>query len=186
MDTFACQYIHTSARSKLCTLRARLYRIFATPLVKSVLTRCLCWSVFSKEVALNNTQPTTLHSELRLRKSIDRRCFLAVLKSNIRAVGIFPMRYLSVCLFVCLSVYLSIFFTSFICFFICRKLHAFIYDATVLEYQAGKDVDCRLITVGNWYAMSGYGIAFPVGSPWKNRVNSVILELQQKGGVFQV
>ncbi|XP_076458544.1 glutamate receptor ionotropic, NMDA 2B-like [Babylonia areolata] len=62
-----------------------------------------------------------------------------------------------------------------------QQLHAFIYDATVLEYQAGRDADCRLITVGNWYAMSGYGIAFPVGSPWKQRVNSIILDLQTKG-----
>ncbi|XP_070181789.1 glutamate receptor ionotropic, NMDA 2C-like [Littorina saxatilis] len=64
-----------------------------------------------------------------------------------------------------------------------QKLHAFIYDATVLEYQAGKDADCRLITVGKWYAMSGYGIAFPPGSNWLARVNTIILELQKKGEI---
>jgi ABC-type amino acid transport substrate-binding protein len=68
-----------------------------------------------------------------------------------------------------------------LCFLSRRRLHAFIYDATVLEYQAGRDADCRLITVGKWYAMSGYGIAFRPGSPWRHKINKVILELLQKG-----
>ncbi|KAK7004473.1 Glutamate receptor ionotropic NMDA 2B, partial [Biomphalaria glabrata] len=62
-----------------------------------------------------------------------------------------------------------------------NKLHAFIYDASVLKYQEGKDKDCRLITVGNWFATTGYGVGFPVGSPWLERVNSVILNLQYEG-----
>ncbi|XP_059159677.1 glutamate receptor ionotropic, NMDA 2B-like [Physella acuta] len=62
-----------------------------------------------------------------------------------------------------------------------QTLHAFIYDASVLKYQEGKDKDCRLITVGNWYATTGYGVGFPFKSPWLDRVNNVILNLQYEG-----
>ena len=63
----------------------------------------------------------------------------------------------------------------------CRKIHAFIYDATVLEYKVGKDPDCDLITVGKWYAMTGYGVGFPRGSPYIDEVNKILLELQHNG-----
>lgn len=39
-----------------------------------------------------------------------------------------------------------------------RELDAFIYDAVVLDYQAGKDANCELITVGKWATMTGYGM----------------------------
>lgn len=64
-----------------------------------------------------------------------------------------------------------------------REIHAFIYDATVLEYNAGRDDECDLITVGKWYAMTGYGVGFPKGSPYIGEVNKVILELQQNGNL---
>lgn len=74
----------------------------------------------------------------------------------------------------------------------CREIHAFIYDATVLEYNAGRDEECDLITVGKWYAMTGYGVGFPKGSQYIGEVNKVILDLQMNGkiknasGVFLV
>ncbi|VDK59302.1 unnamed protein product [Anisakis simplex] len=37
------------------------------------------------------------------------------------------------------------------------ELDAFVYDAVVLDYQAGKDANCELITVGKWSSMTGYG-----------------------------
>ncbi|XP_076458546.1 glutamate receptor ionotropic, NMDA 2B-like [Babylonia areolata] len=63
------------------------------------------------------------------------------------------------------------------------EIQAFIYDATVLEYYVGKDPGCRLRTVGNWYAMTGYGVAFPPGgnNPWIDKINKVIFQLLENG-----
>uniref|UniRef100_A0A7E4ULG2 Glutamate receptor n=2 Tax=Panagrellus redivivus TaxID=6233 RepID=A0A7E4ULG2_PANRE len=62
-----------------------------------------------------------------------------------------------------------------------EQLDAFIYDAVVLDYQAGKDANCELLTVGKWSAMTGYGIGFPKNSPHVQRVNQLMLQYQQKG-----
>lgn len=62
-----------------------------------------------------------------------------------------------------------------------REINAFIYDATVLEYLAGHDDGCKLRTVGNWYAMTGYGIGFPQGSKWIDLVNRYLTRLQYDG-----
>ncbi|VDO14877.1 unnamed protein product [Rodentolepis nana] len=62
-----------------------------------------------------------------------------------------------------------------------EEIDAFIYDATISEYWASRDDGCKLKTVGNLYAMTGYGIGFPKGSQWLPKVNSRILNYQKNG-----
>ncbi len=63
----------------------------------------------------------------------------------------------------------------------CRELHAFLYDAVVLDYLSGQDDGCKLRVVGNWYAMTGYGIGFPKKSKFKDMINKEIIEMHHSG-----
>lgn len=45
----------------------------------------------------------------------------------------------------------------------------------------GIDKDCNLITVGERYAMTGYGVGVPKGSDLMAEINEIILELQENG-----
>lgn len=62
-----------------------------------------------------------------------------------------------------------------------RELHAFLYDAVVLDYLSGQDDGCRLRVVGNWYAMTGYGIGFPKQSKFKDMINKELIEMHHSG-----
>jgi hypothetical protein len=69
----------------------------------------------------------------------------------------------------------------------CRsELHAFLYDAVVLDYLSGQDDGCKLRVVGNWYAMTGYGIGFPKQSKFKEMINKEIIEMHHSGASFCV
>ncbi|KAG7264162.1 hypothetical protein CRUP_023456, partial [Coryphaenoides rupestris] len=59
------------------------------------------------------------------------------------------------------------------------KLDAFIYDAAVLNYMAGRDEGCKLVTIGSGkvFATTGYGIAIQKESGWKRAVDLDILRL---------
>lgn len=67
--------------------------------------------------------------------------------------------------------------TSF--FTCCSKLDAFIYDAAVLNYMAGRDEGCKLVTIGSGkvFATTGYGIAIQKDTGWKRAVDLAILML---------
>ncbi|KAM5149024.1 glutamate receptor ionotropic, NMDA 2B [Mantella aurantiaca] len=59
------------------------------------------------------------------------------------------------------------------------KLDAFIYDAAVLNYMAGRDEGCKLVTIGSGkvFASTGYGIAIQKDSGWKRQIDLAILQL---------
>ncbi|KAL9872985.1 glutamate ionotropic receptor NMDA type subunit 1 isoform 1-T4 [Glossina fuscipes fuscipes] len=60
-----------------------------------------------------------------------------------------------------------------------RKLMAFIWDSSRLEYEASKD--CELVTAGELFGRSGYGIGLQKGSPWTDAVTLAILEFHESG-----
>lgn len=63
------------------------------------------------------------------------------------------------------------------------KLDAFIYDAAVLNYMAGKDEGCKLVTIGSGkvFATTGYGIALHKGSRWKRPIDLALLQFLGDG-----
>ncbi|KFM80329.1 Glutamate receptor, ionotropic kainate 2, partial [Stegodyphus mimosarum] len=52
-------------------------------------------------------------------------------------------------------------------------------ESTILDYSVQRD--CNLTQVGGLLDSKGYGIATPMGSPWRDKISLAILDLQEKG-----
>jgi ABC-type amino acid transport substrate-binding protein len=63
--------------------------------------------------------------------------------------------------------------------FFFRKLNAFIWDSPRLEYEAA--LDCDLVTVGELFGRSSYGIALRKQDAWVNPLSHAILSFHEKG-----
>ena len=56
-------------------------------------------------------------------------------------------------------------------------LKAFIWDSSRLEFEAARD--CDLITAGDLFGRSGYGVGLQKGSPWADKVTLAILDFHE-------
>lgn len=54
---------------------------------------------------------------------------------------------------------------------------AFIWDSSRLEYEAAKD--CELVTAGELFGRSGYGVGLQKNSPWTDAVTLAILDFHE-------
>lgn len=61
------------------------------------------------------------------------------------------------------------------------RADAIVYDAPILHYYEVHDGRGRVKTVGRTFHEEGYGIAFPKGSPLRDRVNVALLRLREDG-----
>ncbi|XP_026824095.1 glutamate receptor ionotropic, kainate 2 isoform X3 [Ooceraea biroi] len=59
--------------------------------------------------------------------------------------------------------------------------YAFLMESTMLDYIVQRD--CNLTQIGGFLDTKGYGIATPMGSPWRDKISLAILELQEKGEI---
>lgn len=57
------------------------------------------------------------------------------------------------------------------------KLMAFIWDSSRLEFEAAQD--CELVTAGELFGRSGYGVGLQRGSPWADAVTLAILDFHE-------
>lgn len=72
------------------------------------------------------------------------------------------------------------FFSKIISMFLSfRKLKAFIWDSPRLEYEAAQN--CELVTAGELFGRSSYGIALRKKDAWVNPLSHAILSLHERG-----
>lgn len=59
--------------------------------------------------------------------------------------------------------------------------YAFLMESTMLDYVVQRN--CNLTQIGGLLDTKGYGIATPMGSPWRDKISLSILEMQEKGEI---
>ncbi|XP_037070917.1 glutamate [NMDA] receptor subunit 1-like isoform X2 [Pollicipes pollicipes] len=64
------------------------------------------------------------------------------------------------------------------------SLNAFIWDSSRLEFEAAQN--CALVTAGELFGRSGYGIGLKKESPWANHVTLAILQFHESGYMEQL
>jgi polar amino acid transport system substrate-binding protein len=60
---------------------------------------------------------------------------------------------------------------------------AIVYDAPALQYYADHEGKNKVVTVGKLLKRESYGLAFPTGSPLREKVNRALLEMQDEGSM---
>ena len=58
------------------------------------------------------------------------------------------------------------------------KLQAFIWDSSRLEYEAAKN--CDLVTAGEMFGRSGFGVGMKQNSQWLKRMSLAILNMHER------
>ncbi|XP_075243504.1 glutamate receptor ionotropic, NMDA 1-like isoform X2 [Convolutriloba macropyga] len=61
------------------------------------------------------------------------------------------------------------------------SLQAFIWDSAVLDYEISKD--CSLMTVGELFHRSGFGVGMPKNSPWREDISKAVLAFHEDGSL---
>jgi len=64
------------------------------------------------------------------------------------------------------------------------ELKAFIWDSPVLFHETSND--CDLVTVGDLFGRSGYGIGMPKGSPWSDDISLSVLHFHESGSMEEL
>ncbi|XP_072025944.1 glutamate receptor ionotropic, NMDA 1-like [Amphiura filiformis] len=59
------------------------------------------------------------------------------------------------------------------------EIQAFIWDSAMLDYEAARD--CSLVTVGELFGRSGFGIGLQLNSPWTSKISLKILNFHEAG-----
>uniref|UniRef100_A0A3Q4B9P0 Glutamate receptor n=1 Tax=Mola mola TaxID=94237 RepID=A0A3Q4B9P0_MOLML len=60
-------------------------------------------------------------------------------------------------------------------------LDAFIMDKALLDFEVSIDADCKMLTVGKPFAIEGYGIGLPQGSPLTRNVSEFVSRYKSDG-----
>jgi len=61
------------------------------------------------------------------------------------------------------------------------QLQAFIWDSSRLDYEAAQN--CDLVTAGELFGRSGYGIGLKKNSPWTQDISLQILALHESESI---